>query len=40
MATVRADQLKHGMLREVLFACFSQPALDAYAAELQPPAAR
>lgn len=40
VATVRAELANHGTLREVLFACFSQPVLDAYAAELQPPAAR
>ena len=36
VATVRAEMGKPGTLREVLFACFSQDALDAYAAELQP----
>lgn len=40
VATVRAELANHGTVREVLFACFSQPVLDAYAAELQPPAAR
>jgi O-acetyl-ADP-ribose deacetylase len=36
VATVRAEIANHGTLREVLFACFSQDALNAYAAELQP----
>ena len=40
VATVRADLRHHGTPREVLFACFSQAALNAYAAELHPPAAR
>lgn len=39
VAAVRAELVKHGALREVLFACFSQAALNAYAAELQPPPA-
>lgn len=37
VATVRAEMANHGPLRDVLFACFSQDALNAYAAELQPP---
>jgi O-acetyl-ADP-ribose deacetylase (regulator of RNase III) len=36
VATVRAEMANHGTLREVLFACFSQDALNAYAGELQP----
>lgn len=36
VATVRADIANHGSLHDVLFACFSQAALDAYAAELRP----
>jgi O-acetyl-ADP-ribose deacetylase (regulator of RNase III) len=36
VATVRAEMGKPGTLRDVLFACFSQDALNAYAAELQP----
>ncbi|HUF23599.1 MAG TPA: O-acetyl-ADP-ribose deacetylase [Vicinamibacterales bacterium] len=36
VARVRAEMANHGTLRDVLFACFSQDALNAYAAELQP----
>jgi len=36
VATVRAEMANPGTLRDVLFACFSQDALDAYAAELHP----
>lgn len=36
VATVRAEMANPGTMRDVLFACFSQDALDAYAAELQP----
>jgi O-acetyl-ADP-ribose deacetylase (regulator of RNase III) len=36
VATVRAEIAHHGGLQKVLFACFSQPALDRYAAELHP----
>lgn len=36
VATVRAEMANPGTMREVLFACFSQEALDAYAAELHP----
>ena len=39
VAAVRGEAGNHGTLREVLFACFSQDALDAYAAELRPPQA-
>ena len=37
VATVRGDMAKHGGLTEVVFACFNQAALNAYAAELHPP---
>ncbi|HEX6322819.1 MAG TPA: O-acetyl-ADP-ribose deacetylase [Vicinamibacterales bacterium] len=40
VATVRAEMANPGTLRDVLFACFSQDALNAYAAELQPDTAR
>lgn len=36
VATVRAEMAAPSSLTEVLFACFSQDALDAYAAELNP----
>ena len=36
VAAVRAEIGKHGTLREVLFACFTQDALNAYAAQLRP----
>jgi O-acetyl-ADP-ribose deacetylase (regulator of RNase III) len=36
VATVRAEMSNPGTLREILFACFGQEALNAYAAELQP----
>lgn len=36
VATVRGEIGNHGSLREVLFACFSQEALNAYARELRP----
>ncbi|MEX2272886.1 MAG: O-acetyl-ADP-ribose deacetylase [Vicinamibacterales bacterium] len=36
VAAVRADLVNHGSVHDVLFACFSQKALEAYAAELQP----
>ena len=36
VATVRSEIGNHGSLREVLFACFSQEALNAYARELRP----
>jgi len=36
VATVRAELQTPSSIREVLFACFTQAALDAYAAELNP----
>jgi len=36
VATVRGDMANHGSLTEVVFACFDQAALNAYAAELHP----
>lgn len=36
VAAVRAEMANPGSLREVLFACFSQDALHAYARELNP----
>lgn len=38
VATVRAETSAPSSIREVLFACFSQDALNAYAAELHPEA--